>query len=179
MRFKAVLPPEPHTARAPAPRSLATEQVHRRSGPDDDFCDAQLNAHLTSLHRPTSYERGDDGGGARGAAIRDVKAFMAREQVYFVYVLASKANGTLYIGITDNLIRCIQEHHEGLVPGFSKRFTVKLLVYFEMHDDINGAILREKRMKRWRRQWKLELIEKYNPQWRDLWLELSAQDERA
>ena len=71
MRFKAVLPPGPHTGRAPAPRSLATEQMHRRSGPDDDFCDAQLNAHLTSLHRPTSYERGDDGGGAHGAAIRD------------------------------------------------------------------------------------------------------------
>lgn len=56
---------------------------------------------------------------------------------------------------------------------------MKLLVYFEMHDDINGAILREKRMKRWRRQWKIELIEKYNPQWRDLWLELIAEDERA
>ncbi len=104
---------------------------------------------------------------------------MARERVYCVYILANKANGTLFIGITDNLIQCIQEHHDGLVPGFSKRYAVKLLVYFEMHDDINGAILREKRMKRWRRQWKIELIEKYNPQWRDLWLELIAEDERA
>ena len=104
---------------------------------------------------------------------------MARERVYCVYILANKANGTLYGGIMDNLIRCVQEHHEGLVPGFSRRYAVKLLVYFEMQDDINGAILRETRMKRWRRQWKTELIEKYNPHWRDIWLELISEDERA
>jgi len=102
---------------------------------------------------------------------------MAREHVYFVYILASKRNGTLYIGVTNNLIRRVQEHRNGLVPGFTKRYAVKRLVYFETHNDINAAILREKRMKRWVRRWKLELIETHNPRWRDLWLELTDQDQ--
>ena len=102
---------------------------------------------------------------------------MARVHVYFVYILASNRNGTLYIGVTNSLIRRIQEHREGLVPGFTKRYAVKLLVYFETHSDINAAILREKRIKRWRRKWKLELIETHNSQWRDLWLELTGQDQ--
>ncbi len=98
-----------------------------------------------------------------------------REHVYWVYILASRRNGTLYVGVTNDLIRRVQEHREGLVPGFTRKYGVKLLVYFEVHHDINVAILREKRIKRWHRKWKLELIEAHNPQWRDLWLDLTEQ----
>jgi putative endonuclease len=98
---------------------------------------------------------------------------MAREHIYFVYVLASQRNGTLYVGVTNDLTRRVFEHREGLVPGFTKRYGIKLLVYFEVHYDITEAILREKRIKRWRRDWKLKLIEAKNPTWRDLWLELN------
>jgi putative endonuclease len=96
-----------------------------------------------------------------------------RDHVYFVYVLASRRNGTLYVGVTSDLAKRVQEHREGLVPGFTRKYGVKLLVYFELHHDINTAILREKRIKRWHRKWKLELIEAANPQWRDLWFELT------
>ena len=96
-----------------------------------------------------------------------------REHSYCVYILASRRNGTLYVGVTNDLIRRVYEHREGLVAGFTKRYGVKLLVYVEYHSDIRIAIEREKRMKRWRRQWKLELIEAENPQWRDLWIELT------
>lgn len=99
---------------------------------------------------------------------------MTRDHHYFVYILASQRNGTLYVGVTSDLIRRVQEHREGLVPGFTKRHAVKLLVYFEAHRDINEAILREKRIKRWRRKWKLDLIEAQNPQWRDLWIDLTS-----
>jgi putative endonuclease len=99
---------------------------------------------------------------------------MSRDYHYFVYILASDRSGTLYVGVTSDLIRRVQEHREGLVPGFTKRYAVKLLVYFEPHRDINEAILREKRIKRWRRKWKLELIEAQNPQWRDLWIDLTT-----
>ena len=96
-----------------------------------------------------------------------------RDHSYAVYILASKRNGTLYVGVTNDLVRRIQEHREGLVPGFTKRHRVKLLVYFEIHCDIEAAIGREKRIKRWLRKWKLELVEQQNPQWRDLWVELT------
>jgi putative endonuclease len=96
-----------------------------------------------------------------------------RDHVYFVYVLASRRNGTLHVGVTSDLAKRVQEHREGLVPGFTRKYGVKLLVYFELHHDINTAILREKRIKRWHRKWKLELIEAANPQWRDLWFELT------
>jgi putative endonuclease len=96
-----------------------------------------------------------------------------RDHVYFVYVLASRRNGTLYVGVTSDLAKRVQEHREGLVPGFTRKYGVKLLVYFELHHDINTAILREKRITRWHRKWKLELIEAANPQWRDLWFELT------
>ena len=98
---------------------------------------------------------------------------MLREHTYFVYVLANQRNGTLYVGVTNELARRVQEHREGLLPGFTKRYGVKLLVYFEPHADINAAILREKRIKRWRRAWKLDLIEQQNPDWRDLWTDLT------
>jgi putative endonuclease len=94
---------------------------------------------------------------------------MIRDHVYFVYILASQRNGSLYVGVTNDLVRRVQEHREGLVEGFTKRYRIKLLVYFEAHQDINEAILREKRIKRWHRNWKLGLIEQQNPEWRDLW----------
>lgn len=93
---------------------------------------------------------------------------------YWVYILSSRRNGTLYVGVTNDLIRRVQEHREGLVPGFTTKYGVKMLVFTELHYDINEAILREKRIKRWRRAWKLALIETSNPQWRDLWFDLGA-----
>ncbi len=88
---------------------------------------------------------------------------------YFVYILASKKNGTLYIGVTSNLIKRIWEHKQGLVEGFTKKYNVHRLVYFEETPDIESAIIREKQMKKWKRQWKIELIEEMNPAWDDLY----------
>jgi putative endonuclease len=87
---------------------------------------------------------------------------------FFVYILASQRNGTLYIGVTNNLARRIAEHKAKLVPGFTRKYGVDLLVYFEAFDSILEARAREHAMKRWRRAWKIELIEKLNPDWRDL-----------
>jgi putative endonuclease len=89
-----------------------------------------------------------------------------------VYILASRRNGTLYTGVTSDLVGRISEHKQDLTPGFTTQYGVKTLVWWEAHDDIEQAILREKRIKRWRRGWKLALIEAANPQWRDLYLEL-------
>ena len=96
-----------------------------------------------------------------------------REYTYFVYILASERNGTLYVGVTSDLIGRATEHRDGMVPGFTKRHNIKLLVYFEEHGEIDEAIRREKRIKRWRRAWKLELIESRNREWRDLWPDLT------
>jgi putative endonuclease len=89
-------------------------------------------------------------------------------KTYYVYILASKRNGTLYIGITNDLARRVYEHKSGLIKGFTKKYSVNKLVYFESTNDVNAAILREKRLKKWKRQWKIELIEKLNPDWNDL-----------
>jgi putative endonuclease len=86
-----------------------------------------------------------------------------------VYILASKRNGTLYIGVTSNLIKRAWEHKNGITGGFTKKYNVHTLVYDELVEDMSAAILREKQMKKWRRAWKIELIEKSNPAWRDLW----------
>ena len=86
-----------------------------------------------------------------------------------VYILANKRNGTLYIGVTSNLLKRVWEHRNDLVAGFTKRYNVHLLVYYELHEDMESAITREKQLKKWNRAWKLELIEKQNPGWRDLW----------
>jgi len=86
--------------------------------------------------------------------------------------LASKRNGTLYTGITNNLSKRVFEHKNDLVSGFTKRYKVHDLVYFEQHTDINHAILREKQIKKWKRNWKIELIEEKNPNWRDLYLDI-------
>lgn len=87
---------------------------------------------------------------------------------YYVYLLASKPYGTLYTGITSNLIQRIYQHKEELVDGFTKKYNVHQLVYYEIHLDVNEAILREKRIKKWNRQWKINLIQRDNPQWLDL-----------
>ena len=89
--------------------------------------------------------------------------------MYYVYILASKRNGTLYIGVTNDLIKRIYEHKNNLVEGFTKKYTVHKLVYYEETGDVNSAIKREKQIKKWNRKWKLELIEKKNPNWRDLY----------
>ena len=90
-------------------------------------------------------------------------------KTYYVYILASKRNGTLYIGVTNDLARRVWEHREGLVEGFTKKYGVKVLVYYEMFGDIGLAIAREKRLKRYKREWKMNLIEQNNADWRDLY----------
>jgi len=85
-----------------------------------------------------------------------------------VYLLASARNGTLYTGVTSDLIGRLYKHRNELLPGFSRDYSVKLLVWFERHETMEGAIQREKRIKKWNRDWKLQLIEASNPDWRDL-----------
>jgi len=89
-----------------------------------------------------------------------------------VYILASRHNGTLYIGVTSNLIQRIWQHKNNLVEGFTHKYSVYQLVYFEQYDSMVDAIAREKQLKRWQRSWKIKLIEKSNPQWRDLYSEI-------
>ena len=87
---------------------------------------------------------------------------------YFVYMLASQRNGTLYIGVTNNLARRVGEHRDKIVPGFTRRYGVSILVWYEIFDDINDAIVREKQLKGWNRAWKIRLIERHNSGWNDL-----------
>jgi putative endonuclease len=96
------------------------------------------------------------------------------EKIFAVYIMASRRNGTLYIGVTSDLVRRVYEHKNGEVVGFTKRYGVRRLVYFEFHETAESAILREKQMKEWKRRWKLELIEKENPHWRDLYDDLTG-----
>ena len=93
---------------------------------------------------------------------------MDREFAPTVYVLASRRNGTLYVGVTSDLVARIYKHRHGLLPGFTREYGVKMLVWFERHPTMEAAIQREKRIKKWNRSWKLELIESGNPHWRDL-----------
>lgn len=93
---------------------------------------------------------------------------MLRHKTYFVYILASKRNGTLYVGVTNNIDRRVQEHKHDVNDGFTKRYQVHRLVWYELHDSIVEAIRREKQLKKWNRSWKLRLIEKHNPAWLDL-----------
>ena len=88
---------------------------------------------------------------------------------YFVYILASKLNGTLYIGVTNDLIKRVWQHKNNLADGFTKKYGVHLLVYFEETSDAESAITREKQLKTWNRQWKINLIVKSNPYWKDLY----------
>ena len=89
-----------------------------------------------------------------------------------IYILASQRNGTLYIGVTSNLVQRIWEHKNNQMEGFTKKYHVHMLVYYEYHDDMETAIRREKQMKKWNRDWKLRLIEEHNPDWNDLYEEV-------
>ena len=89
-----------------------------------------------------------------------------------VYILASERNGTLYIGVTSDLIKRVWQHKESLADGFTKKYGVKILVWYEQHETMESAIAKEKAMKKWLRKWKLATIEKTNPDWRDLWPEI-------
>jgi len=93
-------------------------------------------------------------------------------KIFYVYILASKRNGTLYIGVTSNLIKRIYQHKNGFVNGFSEKYDVHMLIYYEQFSSIYSAISREKQLKHWRRKWKLELIERNNPNWRDLYFDI-------
>ncbi|MDO8634805.1 MAG: GIY-YIG nuclease family protein [Dehalococcoidia bacterium] len=88
---------------------------------------------------------------------------------YYVYILANKRNGTLYIGVTNDLIRRVYEHKHDVTDGFTKRYGVHMLVHFEEGEDVVSVIEREKQLKSWHRQWKIRLIEEDNPEWRDLY----------
>ncbi len=99
-------------------------------------------------------------------------AFTPKEtsmKTYYVYILASRKNGTLYIGVTNDLVRRVYEHKQDFVKGFTSRYGVYGLVYFEHTQSIDAALTREKELKKWRRQWKIDLIEKRNPEWADLY----------
>ena len=86
-----------------------------------------------------------------------------------VYILASKRNGTLYVGVTSNLVKRVWEHKQNIVAGFTRTYQVHTLVYFEQHEDMRQALQREKQIKKWNRAWKIKLIEKTNSTWQDLW----------
>ena len=94
--------------------------------------------------------------------------------MYYVYILASRKHGTLYIGVTNNLVRRVYEHKTDAVPGFTSRYGVHLLVWFGSYDDVANAITREKELKKWRREWKINLIERPNPDWVDLYAGIAS-----
>jgi len=102
---------------------------------------------------------------------------MKEEKDYYIYIMASQRNGTSYIGITLNLIDRVYKHKKGIYKGFTNRYKVDKLVYYEMYGDVYDAIDREKQLKKWNRKWKLDLIEKVNPQWQDLYDNLLNNDE--
>jgi putative endonuclease len=92
---------------------------------------------------------------------------------FYVYIVASRRNGTLYIGMTDNLLQRVWMHRNAVLPGFTKKYGVKTLVWYEQHDTREAALTRERQMKKWNRRWKLELIERMNASWSDLYEEIS------
>jgi putative endonuclease len=95
-------------------------------------------------------------------------------RTYYVYILASRIGGTLYIGVTNDLVRRVYEHKSKSVPGFTKKYDVARLVYYEVFDNIEAAIGREKQLKKWNRAWKIRLIEEKNPNWDDLYPAIAA-----
>ncbi len=97
-----------------------------------------------------------------------IQSIFYMPNTYYIYILASKRNGTLYIGVTNNLHRRMQEHKNKIIHGFSAKYNVDQLVYYEATRDIGEALMREKQLKKWKRKWKLALIEGMNPKWEDL-----------
>jgi putative endonuclease len=93
---------------------------------------------------------------------------------FFVYILASRRNGTLYVGMTDDLVKRAWQHRNGVIRGFTQAYNVKMLVWYESHQSRESALLRERRLKKWNKAWKLKLIEQENPRWRDLLNEISG-----
>ncbi len=104
--------------------------------------------------------------------IREPESRRDRLKNYYVYILASKRNGTLYIGVTNDLMRRVYEHKNDFVEGFTKKYRVHMLVYYEQHENAESAIQREKHLKFWHRKWKIRLIEETNPEWQDLYDEI-------
>jgi putative endonuclease len=96
------------------------------------------------------------------------------DKTYHVYMLASRRNGTLYLGVTNDLSRRVYEHKRKVLPGFTSRYNVHMLVWYENYNDIQEAITREKQLKKWERAWKLKLIEDFNSTWRDLYFDLNS-----
>jgi putative endonuclease len=95
------------------------------------------------------------------------------DKVFYVYILAKGRNSTFYVGVTSDLVKRVWEHRSGVVPGFTQRYGVKTLVYYEVHTNAEAAILREKRLKKWNRLWKMRIIKEMNPDWRDLYENLT------
>ena len=96
------------------------------------------------------------------------------EKAFYVYLLARQKNGTLYTGVTSDLVKRVWEHREGVVEGFTSKYGVKDLVWFEVHDNAISAISREKQLKKWNREWKINLIQQENPTWRDLYADITS-----
>ena len=105
---------------------------------------------------------------------RNAETLRVKERVYYVYMLASRIGGTLYIGVTGDLVRRVYQHRERLVKGFTQKYGVSRLVYFEGFGDVGAAIQREKQLKKWNRAWKIRLIEETNPNWDDLFLSIAT-----
>ena len=125
---------------------------------------------VSSAPHPTMDSRfcGND------AIVPALRSGGAVDKAFYVYVLASKRNGTLYIGVTSALVQRVWQHKTKAVGGFTARYGVDQLVHFEAHGDAAGAIQREKQLKNWRRAWKIQLIEERNPEWRDLYSEIAS-----
>lgn len=113
--------------------------------------------------------RGPRRSNALGVAGKQRYNVRMREHLYFVYILASRRNGTLYVGVTNDVLRRTWEHKNDLAEGFTRKYGVHILVYYELYEDIAVAIAREKRLKRWNRAWKIKLIETNNSGWNDLY----------
>ena len=100
-------------------------------------------------------------------------------KTYVIYILANKPRGTLYIGFTNELKRRMKEHRSGVIDGFSKKYNLKMLVHVEQYEYVNNAIAREKQLKRWHRDWKINLIEQQNPKWNDLYEDIFGPDDNG
>ncbi len=136
-------------------------------------------AGMTETALPSSLRKQGLRGNDRGASADCLSVIPAKAGIHLsfgflmekepcVYILASRPNGTLYIGVTSDLVKRTWEHKNDLVEGFTKKYGVHDLVYYEPHPDMTGAITREKQLKKWKRDWKRQLIEEANPEWRDL-----------